>query len=103
MGVSFAFGLTLLTMVYTIGPISGCHINPAVSVGLWIGGRFPGSSLVPYILAQVAGGIAGAGTLYVIASGKAGFDVAHGFAAEPWGVFWRYGRGGYRSNAHHPA
>ncbi len=91
-GVSFAFGLTLLTMVYTIGPISGCHINPAVSIGLWAGGRFPASSLVPYILAQVAGGIAGAGVLYVIASGKAGFDVAVGFASNGYAA---HSPGGY--------
>ena len=91
-GVSFAFGLTLLTMVYTIGPISGCHINPAVSIGLWAGGRFPGSSLVGYILAQVAGGVAGAGVLYVIASGKAGFDLAGGFASNGYGA---HSPGGY--------
>ena len=91
-GVSFAFGLTLLTMVYTIGPVSGCHINPAVSIGLWAGGRFPASSLVPYILAQVAGGIAGAGVLYVIASGKPGFSVATGFAANGYAA---HSLGGY--------
>jgi aquaporin Z len=95
-GVSFAFGLTLLTMVYTIGPISGCHINPAVSIGLWAGGRFPGSSLIPYILAQVAGGIAGAGVLYVIASGKAGFDLAGGFASNGYGA---HSPGGYSFTA----
>src|ERR1700689_1774178 len=75
-GVALAFGLTLLTMAYAIGHISGCHINPAVTVGLWAGGRFPASDLVPYIIAQVLGGIAGAGILYVIASGHAGFDLA---------------------------
>ena len=91
-GVSLAFGLTLLTMVYTIGPVSGCHINPAVSVGLWAGGRFPASSLVPYVLAQTAGGIAGAGVLYVIASGKAGFDLAGGFASNGYGA---HSPGGY--------
>jgi len=80
-GVALAFGLTLLTMAYAIGHISGCHINPAVSVGLWAGGRFPVSELVPYIIAQVLGAIAASGTLYVIASGKAGFDVSAGFAA----------------------
>ena len=95
-GVSFAFGLTLLTMVYTIGPVSGCHINPAVSVGLWLGGRFPGSSLIGYVLAQVAGGIAGAGTLYVIASGKAGFDLAGGFASNGYGA---HSPGGYSLTA----
>ncbi|MGE5347422.1 MAG: aquaporin [Acidithiobacillales bacterium] len=76
LGVAFAFGLTLLTMAYAIGHISGCHLNPAVSVGLWAGGRFPASGLIPYIVAQVAGAIAGAGVLYLIASGKAGFDLA---------------------------
>jgi aquaporin Z len=92
LGVSLAFGLTLLTMVYTIGPISGCHINPAVSIGLWAGGRFPASSLIPYILAQVAGGITGAGTLYVIASGRAGFDPSRGFASNGYGA---HSLGGY--------
>jgi aquaporin Z len=91
-GVSLAFGLTLLTMVYTIGPISGCHINPAVSVGLWAAGRFPGSSLLPYVLAQVAGGVAGAGVLCVIASGKPGFDLAGGFASNGYGA---HSPGGY--------
>ena len=82
LGVSLAFGLTLLTMVYTIGPISGCHINPAVSVGLVMGGRFPAGELLPYVLAQVAGGIVAAFVLSVIATGKPGFDlVASGFAA----------------------
>ena len=85
-GVAFAFGLTLLTMVYTIGPISGCHINPAVSIGLWAGNRFPASQLLPYIIAQVLGGILGAFILYVIATGKPGFDVvASGFAANGYG------------------
>jgi aquaporin Z len=74
-GVALAFGLTLLTMVYTIGPISGCHINPAVSVGLWVAKRFPTSDLIPYILAQVVGAIAAAGVLYIIASGTAGFTL----------------------------
>ena len=74
-GVSLAFGLTVLTMAYAIGHISGCHLNPAVSVGLWAGGRFPGSQLLPYIIAQVLGAIVAAGVLYLIASGKAGFDV----------------------------
>jgi len=85
LGVALAFGLTLLTMAYAIGPISGCHINPAVTVGLVVGKRFPASELVPYVIAQVLGAIAGAGTLYVIASGKAGFDVANGFAANGYG------------------
>ncbi len=80
-GVSLAFGLTVLTMAYAIGHISGCHLNPAVSVGLCLGGRFPASKLGPYIGAQVVGGIAGAGILYLIASGKAGFDVTAGFAS----------------------
>jgi aquaporin Z len=80
-GVSLAFGLTVLTMAYAIGHVSGCHLNPAVSVGLWAGGRFPASELVPYIVAQVLGAIAGAGALYLIASGKAGFDLAGGFAS----------------------
>ena len=80
-GVALAFGLTLLTMAYAIGHISGCHINPAVSVGLWAGGRFPVSDLVPYVVAQVLGAIAASSVLYVIASGKAGFDLSSGFAA----------------------
>ena len=79
-GVSLAFGLTVLTMAYAIGHISGCHLNPAVTFGLWAGKRFPSSDVVPYIIAQVLGGIAGAGILYVIASGKAGF-VLGSFAA----------------------
>src|SRR5918999_459874 len=78
LGVSLAFGLTVLTMAYAIGHISGCHLNPAVSVGLWAGKRFPASDLPPYIVAQVLGGIAGAAILYVIASGKEGFDLAAG-------------------------
>ena len=73
LGVSLAFGLTVLTMAYAIGHVSGCHLNPAVSVGLLVARRFPGSDLVAYVVAQVLGGIAGAGVLYVIASGKAGF------------------------------
>ena len=79
--MALAFGLTVLTMAYAIGHISGCHLNPAVSVGLLVGKRFPASELLPYVLAQVAGGVAGAGVLYVIASGKAGFDLAGGFAS----------------------
>jgi aquaporin Z len=80
-GVALAFGLTVLTMAYAIGHISGCHLNPAVSVGLVVGKRFPASELLQYIVAQVVGAIAGAGVLYVIASGKSGFDVAGGFAS----------------------
>src|SRR5436305_1776688 len=80
-GVSLAFGLTVLTMAYAIGHVSGCHLNPAVSVGLWAGGRFSARDLIPYIFAQVAGAIAGAGILYCIASGHTGFDVAAGFAS----------------------
>ncbi|HXU39053.1 MAG TPA: aquaporin Z [Blastocatellia bacterium] len=80
-GVALAFGLTVLTMAYAIGHISGCHLNPAVSVGLVAGKRFPASELLPYIIAQVVGAIAGAGVLYVIARGKPGFDVAAGFAS----------------------
>ncbi|MDX2268781.1 MAG: aquaporin Z [Bryobacter sp.] len=80
-GVSLAFGLTVLTMAYAIGHISGCHLNPAVSVGLWAGGRFPASQLLPFIVAQTLGAIVGAGILFLIASGKAGFDVTAGFAS----------------------
>ncbi|MBN2636528.1 MAG: aquaporin Z [Prolixibacteraceae bacterium] len=83
-GVSIAFGLTVLTMVYAIGHISGCHLNPAVSVGLWIGNRFDTKDLIPYIIAQVLGGIAGAGILYMIVSGKAGAEIG-GFAANGYG------------------
>src|SRR5690349_22620695 len=75
LGVSFAFGLTVLTMAYTIGHISGCHLNPAVTIGLWAGGRFPARDIAPYIVAQVIGAILGAAVLLVIASGKPGFDV----------------------------
>ena len=91
-GVALAFGLTLLTMAYAIGHISGCHINPAVSVGLWAGGRFPGSELIPYIIAQVIGAIVAAGVLYVIASGTAGFDLSAGFACNGYGA---HSPGGY--------
>jgi len=84
-GVALAFGLTLLTMAFTIGPISGCHINPAVSVGLVVGRRFPVSELLPYVVAQVLGAIVGSATLYVIASGKAGFSLAGGFASNGYG------------------
>jgi aquaporin Z len=85
-GVSLAFGLTVLTGAYALGPISGGHFNPAVSFGLWAGGRFPASQLVPYVVAQVAGAVAAAAVLYVIASGKAGFDLAGGFASNGYGV-----------------
>ena len=85
LGVAFAFGLTVLTAVYALGPISGGHFNPAVSVGLWAGGRFPGSQLVPYIVIQVIGGVAGAGVLYLIASGTADFSPAGGFASNGYG------------------
>ena len=81
LGVSLAFGLTVLTMAYAIGHISGCHLNPAVSVGLVAGGRFPSKDLVPYVIAQVLGGLAGAAVLYVIASGREGFTLSDGFAA----------------------
>jgi aquaporin Z len=80
-GVSFAFGLTVLTMAYAIGHVSGCHLNPAVSLGLCVGGRFPAHDLIPYVAAQVLGGVAGAGLLYVIASGHPGFELAAGFAS----------------------
>src|SRR5512141_1839058 len=91
-GVSLAFGLTVLTMAYAIGHISGCHLNPAVSIGLWAGGRFPANKLLPYIVAQVLGAIVAAGVLYVIASGTAGFDVSNGFASNGYGV---HSPGGY--------
>src|SRR6187431_2263070 len=81
LGVSLAFGLTVLTMAYSIGHISGCHLNPAVTLGLAAGGRFPTSEILPYILAQVIGGVAAAAVLYTIASGHAGFDLAGGFAS----------------------
>jgi len=91
-GVSLAFGLTVLTMAYAIGHVSGCHLNPAVSVGLCCGGRFPAKDLLPYILVQVLGGIAGAGILYVIASGHLGFTVATGFASNGYAL---HSPGGY--------
>lgn len=81
LGVSFAFGLTVMTMAYAIGHVSGCHLNPAVSVGLCVGKRFPASELAPYVIAQVLGAIAGAGMLYLIASGKAGFSLSGGLAS----------------------
>jgi aquaporin Z len=96
LGVSLAFGLTVLTMAYAIGHISGCHLNPAVSIGLWAGGRFPASRLAPYIAAQVLGAIAAGGVLYVIASGQAGFDVSAGFASNGFG---EHSPGGYTMGA----
>jgi aquaporin Z len=91
-GVSLAFGLTVLTMAYAIGHISGCHLNPAVSIGLWAGGRFSASELVPYIIAQVIGAIVAGGVLYLIASGATGFDVSKGFASNGYGA---HSPGGY--------
>lgn len=91
-GVSLAFGLTVLTMAYAIGHISGCHLNPAVSVGLWAGGRFPAGQLLPYIVAQVLGAIAAGAVLYLIASGAPGFDVTKGFASNGYG---EHSPGGY--------
>ena len=90
-GVAIAFGLTVLTMAYAIGHISGCHLNPAVSIGLWIGGRFDKKELLPYIIAQVLGAITGAGILYLIVSGKMGFEIG-GFAANGYG---EHSPGGY--------
>ncbi len=92
LGVSLAFGLTVLTMAYAIGHISGCHLNPAVSIGLWAGGRFPANKLAPYIVAQVLGAIVAGGVLYVIASGAEGFDVSAGFASNGYG---EHSPGGY--------
>ena len=96
LGVSLAFGLTVLTMAFAIGHISGCHLNPAVSVGLWSGGRFSATELGPYIIAQVAGGLAGASVLYIIATGQAGFDVTAGFASNGYG---EHSPGGYSLTA----
>jgi len=92
LGVSLAFGLTVMTMAFAIGHISGCHLNPAVSIGLYVGGRFEAKELVPYIIAQVLGGIVAGGVLYLIASGKAGFDVTAGFASNGYGA---HSPGGY--------
>lgn len=92
LGVSFAFGLTVLTMAYAIGHISGCHLNPAVSIGLWAGGRFPAKQLLPYIIAQVLGAVVAGAVLYLIASGKAGFDVSAGLASNGYG---EHSPGGY--------
>ena len=96
LGVSLAFGLTVVTMAYAIGHISGCHLNPAVSIGLWAGGRFEASKLLPYIVAQVLGGVLAGGVLYVIASGHAGFDVSAGFASNGYGA---HSPGGYSLTA----
>ena len=96
LGVSLAFGLTVVTGAYAFGPISGGHFNPAVSVGLWAGGRFPAQLLLPYIVAQVVGGILGAGVLYLIASGKADFSIAGGFASNGYG---EHSPGGYSLTA----
>jgi aquaporin Z len=96
LGVALAFGLTVLTMAFAIGHISGCHLNPAVSIGLFAGGRFPAKDLAPYIIAQVVGAIVAAGVLYVIAGGKAGFDVAGGFASNGYGA---HSPGGYSLTA----
>src|SRR5690349_17699252 len=85
LGVSLAFGLSVVTMAYAIGHISGCHLNPAVTIGLAAGGRFPANDVIPYIIAQVIGAIVGAGILYLIASGTAGFDVTKGFASNGYG------------------
>ncbi|MGZ5251130.1 MAG: aquaporin Z [Caldimonas sp.] len=95
-GVAFAFGLTVLTMAYAIGHVSGCHLNPAVSLGLVVGGRFRAADLVPYVLAQVAGAIAGAAVLYLVASGKAGFDLQGGFASNGYA---EHSPGGYSLTA----
>jgi aquaporin Z len=92
LGVSLAFGLTVLTMAFAIGHISGCHLNPAVSVGLWAGGRFPAKQLLPYIIAQILGAIVAGGVLYLIASGKADFTLASGFASNGYGA---HSPGGY--------
>ena len=96
LGVSLAFGLTVLTMAFAIGHISGCHLNPAVSIGLWAGGHFPAKDLVPYIIAQVLGGIVAGGVLYLIASGKPGFELAAGFASNGYGA---HSPGGYSMEA----
>lgn len=92
LGVALAFGLTVLTMAFAIGHISGCHLNPAISIGLWAGGRFPAGKIAPYIVAQVLGAIVAGGVLYLIASGAAGFDVAKGFASNGYA---EHSPGGY--------
>src|SRR3974390_1053656 len=96
LGVSLAFGLTVLTMAFAIGHISGCHLNPAVSVGLWAGGRFQTKELLPYIVAQVLGAVLAGGVLYLIASGKAGFELSAGYACNGYGV---HSPGGYSLTA----
>jgi aquaporin Z len=96
LGVALAFGLTVLTMAFAIGHISGCHLNPAVSAGLVVAGRFPASDLLAYVVAQVVGGIAGSGVLYLIASGKEGFSLAGGFASNGFGI---HSPGGYSLTA----
>ncbi len=92
LGVALAFGLTVLTMAFAIGPISGCHLNPAVSIGLWVGGRFPAHKLLPYIISQLLGAIVAGGVLYLIASGKADFNLSAGFASNGYGA---HSPGGY--------
>lgn len=92
LGVSLAFGLTVLTMAYAIGHVSGCHLNPAVTLGLWAGKRFPAKDILPYLVAQVLGAIAGAAVLWVIASDKSGFSLSGGFAANGYG---EHSPGGY--------
>jgi aquaporin Z len=96
LGVALAFGLTVLTMAFAIGHISGCHLNPAVSIGLWAGGRFPANQLAPYIVAQVVGALAAAGVLFLIASGKADFSLSAGFASNGYGA---HSPGGYSLTA----
>jgi aquaporin Z len=96
LGVALAFGLTVLTMAFAIGHISGCHLNPAVTLGLVVGKRFPASGILPYVVAQVLGGLAGAGALFLIASGKAGFDLSNGFASNGYG---EHSPGGYSLTA----
>jgi aquaporin Z len=96
LGVSLAFGLTVLTMAYAIGHISGCHLNPAVSIGLWAGGRFPAGKLLPYIGAQIAGAVVAGAVLFFIASGRAGFDPSAGFASNGYGA---HSPGGYSLGA----
>ena len=96
LGVALAFGLTVLTMAFAIGHISGCHLNPALSIGLWAGGRFPATELAPYIIAQLLGGVLAGAVLYVIASGQAGFDVSAGFASNGYST---HSPGGYSLQA----
>ena len=96
LGVALAFGLTVLTMAFAIGHISGCHLNPAVTLGLVVGKRFPASGILPYVVAQVLGGLAGAGALFLIASGKAGFELSNGFASNGYG---EHSPGGYSLTA----